>query len=344
MVEPIRIDGTMGEGGGQVLRSSLTLSLLTGRPVQLHGIRARRERPGLGFQHCMAVQAAARIARARVEGDRVGSRELRFDPCTPMAGDYHFDIGTAGSTGLVLQTVLLPLALAPGASRLRISGGTHVPLSPCFHYLDWHWRDMLARLGIPFDLHLTRAGFYPPGGGELQAAIPGGARIQGLDLQRRGRLLELRGLSAVASLPLEIAERQRSQALRRLRGLDPQAGIELESLPAASPGTLLVLFARFEQGQACFTALGARGKRAERVADEAVDELFRFLATEGAVDRWLADQLLLPLALAPGASSLRTSEVTLHLLTQAEVIRAFLPVSIDIEGRLGDSGTVHIQP
>ncbi len=340
----IHIDGTMGEGGGQVLRSSLTLSLITGRPVWFTRIRARRDRPGLGYQHRMAVHAAARIAGARVEGARVGSQELEFVPDAVVPGEYHFDIGTAGSTSLVLQTLLLPLALAPGASRIAVTGGTHVPSSPCFHYLDWHWRVMLARLGIRFDLHMTRAGFYPPGGGEVLAAVPGNARIEGLDLRQRGRLVAVHGLSAVANLPLEIAERQRSQAMRRLGGLDCPLEIELENMPAHSPGTVLVLLARFEHGQACFFALGARGKRAERVADEAVDALHGLLAGEGAMDRWLADQLLLPLALADEPSVFSTSEVTLHLLTHADVIRAFLPVAIQIDGAMGEPGVVHVGP
>ncbi|QKT04609.1 RNA 3'-terminal phosphate cyclase [Ectothiorhodospiraceae bacterium 2226] len=344
MAQTVHIDGTMGEGGGQVLRSALTLSVLTGRPMRLTRIRARRDKPGLAFQHCMAVQAAARISAAEAEGVRAGSQTLAFSPGAVTPDEYHFDIGTAGATSLVLQTVLLPLALSAGPSQVTITGGTHVPMSPCFHYLDWLWRPMLARVGIGFDLHMSRAGFYPPGGGEIRAAMPGRAQVDGLDLMHRGRLLDVHGLSAVANLPAEIAQRQRDRALHRLQGLVCPLDIELASLPALSPGTVLVLLARFEHAQACFFALGARGKRAERVADDAVDELLRFLATDGAVDRWLADQLLLPLALAERRSAFRTSEVTLHLLTNAEVIRSFLPVAIEIEGELGEPGTVRVEP
>jgi len=340
----IHIDGTMGEGGGQVLRSSLTLSLITGRPVELTRIRAHRRNPGLGFQHAMAVQAAATLSRARVEGNRTGSQTLYFAPGRVTPGRYHFDIGTAGSTSLVMQTILLPLALTPGASQVTVTGGTHVPMSPCFHYLDWHWRPMLQRIGVDFALHMPRAGFYPPGGGEIHAEIHGRSRVKGLELPRRGRLREIRGLSAVANLPEEIGERQRRQALARLQAIDCPQAIAVETLPALSPGTLLVLLARFEHGQACFTALGARGKRAERVADEAVDALEVFLARDAAVDRWMADQLLLPLALGRQPSVFTTSEVTSHLLTHADVIRAFLPADIRIVGAPGDPGTVHVQP
>ena len=261
-------------------------------------------------------------------------------------GDYFFDIGTAGATSLVLQTLLLPLALAPGSSCISIRGGTHVPWSPCFHYLDWQWRPFLDHLGIPFDLTLTMAGFYPRGGGELQARVSGGARPSPLRLTERGALRTIRGLSAVASLPREIAERQRGQALHRLRAVlpDTEAELTLAEIPAVGRGTVLLLLAEFEPGRACCFALGARGKRAEQVADEAVDALAAFLRSDGAVDPRLADQLLLPLAMADGPSVLRTSEVTLHLLTNAEVIRLFLPVEIGVDGPLGSPATVYLRP
>ena len=340
----IEIDGTTGEGGGQVLRSALTLALVTGQPVRLHRIRAGRARPGLRFQHLMAAQAAARVSGGRVAGDRVGSQELQFEPGAVTPGDYHFDIGTAGAAALVLQTVLLPLALADGPSRVAVTGGTHVPFSPCFHYLDWHWRVLMARLGLDFALEMPRAGFFPPGGGVLRATIPGTAKVADLHLPERGRLLGVRGLSAVANLPTEIADRQRGRAAKMLADLDCPVEIGIEVLPAASAGTMLCLLAMFEHSQACFFALGARGKRAEQVAEEAAAELLGFLATDGAVDRWLADQLLLPLACAAEPSVLRTAEVTLHLLTQAEVIGRFLPARITIDGAPGGPGTVRVDP
>lgn len=340
----IIIDGAMGEGGGQIVRSALSLSLLTGKPFTIARIRAARPKPGLRPQHLAAVSAAARISHAQVEGDRVGSQWLSFAPGVIAPGSYHFDIGTAGATTLVLQTVLLPLALAAAGSRLTISGGTHVPWSPSFHYLDLHWRHFLARIGIDFGLTLQRAGFYPHGGGELLATLPGAAHPRPLQLVRRGALRRIRGVSAVANLPLTIAERQRTQALRRLRQLAPQVATEIaiDTLAAISPGTMLLLLAEFEASQACFTALGERGKPAERVADEAADALAAFLGSDGAVEPWLADQLLLPLALAPGCSTLRTSAVTQHLLTNAAIIRRFLPVTIAVEATLGAPATVTI--
>jgi RNA 3'-terminal phosphate cyclase (ATP) len=345
MKTPILLDGAMGEGGGQLLRSALSLALLSGQPLRLSRIRANRARPGLRPQHLAAVQAAARISGARISGDRIGSEGIEFVPGPVRSGDYFFDVGTAGATTLVLQTLLMPLAMVPGSSHVRIGGGTHVPWSPCFHYLDWQWRPLLARIGVPFDLTLTMAGFYPRGGGEVQARIAGAARPTPLHLTERGSLVAIRGVSAVANLPREIADRQRSQALRRLRALAP--GIEpdlvVEELPALSRGTLLLLLAECESSRLCCFALGARGKRAERVADEAVDALSTFLRSDGAVDPWLAEQLLLPLAMADGPSALRTSNVTLHLLTNAEVIRRFLPIEIDIDGPPGAPSTVRLR-
>jgi RNA 3'-terminal phosphate cyclase (ATP) len=279
-------------------------------------------------------------------GTREASEEIELAPGPVRFGDYFFDIGTAGATPLVLQTLLLPLALAPGTSNITIRGGTHVPWSPCFHYLDWHWRPFLARIGVPFDLTMAMGGFYPQGGGELQAQIPGCSRPTPVSLIERGPLRTVCGLSAVANLPREIAERQRRQALRRLRGLLPEVEpqVVVEELPATSPGTVLLLLAECELGRVCCFSLGARGKRAERVADEAVDALAAFLRSDGAVDPWLADQLLLPLTLANGPSELRTSEVTAHLLTNADVIRLFLPVEIGVDGPLGGPATVRVQP
>ncbi len=342
----IVIDGSLGEGGGQVLRSALSLSLLTGQAFTMANIRVARPRPGLCAQHLSAVQAAAQISRAVVEGDRKGSMQISFSPGPIVPGDYHFDIGTAGSTSLVFQTLLLPLALASGASHLSITGGTHVPWSPCFHYLDWHWGRLLSRMGVRFDLTLARAGFYPKGGGEIQARIPGNAPIQGIDLAERGKLLRVRGLSGVANLPLDIAERQRTQSLRRLQHLVAKADVDvaIESFAAYSKGTVLLLLAEFEHSQACFFALGARGKPAERVADEAVDGLARFLKTDGAVDGWLADQILLPMAMATTPSVLSTCEVTQHLLTNAEVIHHFLPVNISVDASPGQAGLVRLNP
>jgi RNA 3'-terminal phosphate cyclase (ATP) len=339
---PLDIDGSLGEGGGQILRTALTLSAITGRAFVLRNIRARRPQPGLKPQHLRAIHAAAEICDACYSEVTVGALRLEFAPGALKAGSYRFDIGTAGSTGLVLQTVIPALAFANGLSTLTVTGGTHVPWSPSFHYLDWQWRPFLERIGINFELALERAGFYPPGGGEVHARIHPVEILRPLVLVERGKLVRLHGVSGVAKLPLSIAERQRDRLLDRLRRLREFAEIQVESVPALSAGTYLTLLAEFSRGRYCCTGLGARGKRAETVADEVADDFDRFLASSGAVDEHLADQLVIPLALAGGESRVATARITQHLLTNVEIVRRFLDVAVDIEGSPGTAGILKL--
>ncbi len=339
----IEIDASFGEGGGQVLRSALALSVITRTPMRLTNVRARRPQPGLKPQHLRAVEAAAQIGAAHVEGAAPGSQTLVFEPSALEAGHYAFDIGTAGSTGLLLQTLCLPLSFAAGPSRLSLAGGTHVPWSPCFHYLQWQWLPYLAQIGYHVACSLERAGFYPRGGGIVHADIVPSRHLKPLTLAERGRLLRIRGLSAVGRLDRSIAERQRAQAVERLRGVGVPPEIEVAEVPAASPGTFIVLQAEFEGGRCCAFALGARHKRAEKVADEAVDELLADLGAGGAIDGWLADQLLLPLAFVPGRSTFSVCRVSQHLRTNAELLGHFLPVEVGIEGETGEPGRVVIE-
>ena len=365
----IEIDGSLGEGGGQVLRSALTLAMLTGQALRITNIRARRKKPGLQAQHLAAVKAAAAISAAQVEGMIQDSTALTFAPGDVQPGDYRFDIGTAGATSLVLQTIFLPLALCnlagaglltvppaaptagaglltvpPSASEITLIGGTHVPWSPCFHYLDLQWLPFMHRIGFDTTLELLLAGFYPQGNGQIRARIEPIKTLAPLDLPERGGLKGIRGISAVANLDMSIAERQQKRALNRLQGRHSRIDIELLDLPARAKGTFLLLQAEFKRSSACYFGLGALGKPAERVADEAVDGLEAFLAGNGAIDQYLADQLLLPLALASGESRFRTAQVTQHLLTNAEVIRAFGAAEIKIEQEHDKEGAVRVIP
>ena len=339
----LQIDGSLGEGGGQVLRTSLALSLITGRPFTMINIRRRRAGPGLMPQHLKAVEAARAVGTARVTGAQLGSQSLTFEPTELTRGAFHFDIGTAGSTSLVLQTILFPLSFASASSTITLVGGTHVPWSPCFHFLDLHWLPYLRKIGFRVQLELETAGFYPQGGGRVHATIEPVAVLSPLRLTDRGALKRIRGISAVANLDVHVAQRQRLQALKRLGEISPVVEIEILRLPSHSRGTLLLLLAECEYSQCCFCALGARGKSAEQVADEAVAELLDFLATAGAVDPYLADQLILPLALAPGPSELRTSKLTQHLITNAEIVKMFLPVAMEVAGEVGGPASVRIQ-
>jgi RNA 3'-terminal phosphate cyclase (ATP) len=341
----IEIDGAHGEGGGQILRSALTLSLMTNKPFQILNIRARRSKPGLRPQHLASVNAAASVGQAQVEGAYLGSREIEFQPSSIRPGSYRFEIPTAGSTLLVLQTVFLPLSAADFPSEIEIIGGTHVPWSPCFHYLEANWFPAMVLQGFRADLGLELAGFYPQGGGRIRALVqPLKKRIAPLRRNRRGNLQRIRGLSTVSNLQESIAQRQRNQAAKRLADLGCPVEIEAKTLPSPGKGSLLLLHAEFKAGQGCYFGLGAVGKPAEQVADEAVDALLAFLRGSGVVDEYLADQLLLPLAFADGDSEFRTSKITQHLLTNANVIRAFDAAEIDVRGELGQPGFVEIRP
>ncbi len=339
----IEINGAQGEGGGQILRTSLTLSALTKSPVHINHIRANRRQPGLRPQHLAAVNAIAKLTEAKVTGAHLNSVELTLVPAALRPGRYRFEISTAGSLPLVFQTIFLPLSSAAGTSEIALTGGTHVPWSPVFHYLDEQWLPVMRALGFRGSLTLQKAGFYPQGGGEVKAKILPAQDLQPFSCENSGTLTRIRGLSGVANLDETIAKRQKHQALRRLYPLCKDTKIKTLVLPSPGKGTFILLTAEFSNGgSACYSALGAPGKPAEHVADEAVDLLLTFLKTDGCVDQYLADQLLLPLSMINGTSSFRTSSVTQHLLTNAHVIKHFLPVELEIDGVLNEPGWVHL--
>ncbi len=343
MTTMIELDGSFGEGGGQILRTSLALSLLTGKPFHLRNIRAGRAKPGLQPQHLMSVRAAAAVGNAQLRGASLHSSDLVFEPGPIQPGKYRFAIGTAGAVGLVLQTIYLPLALGTQEpSELTLEGGTHVSTSPCFHFLDVTWRAYLRLLGISLSLKMRRPGFYPRGGGLVEAHIQPCAAVRNLTLTDREPVRRLSGFSAVAGLPEEIAVRQARQAGNRLKAAGWKVSLTQETWDGG-PGTVLAVIAETSPVPALFFGLGARGKRAERVADEAVEQVLAYLdAAPAAVDAHSGDQLVLPLALASGASQFTVAEVTSHLLTNVAVIRRFVDRAIDCQGEEGGPGTVLI--
>lgn len=338
----IELDGSEGEGGGQILRTSLALSLITRQPFRLRNIRARRPKPGLQAQHLMCVQAAAAIGNAKLRGASLHSSDLVFEPGDTAAGNYHFRIGTAGATSLVLHTLYLPLALASGPSTIHVEGGTHVKASPSFHFLQATWRAYMGVVGIPIELTMHRPGFYPRGGGLIEARVSGDCRVQGLRLESLGTIEPVAILSAVSGLPENIAKRQSGRAYQRLKtfGLTTTQDQEVWS---GAPGTMLALEMPTQPAPTLFFGLGEKGKPAERVADEAVDQLVAYLRRDPpAVDAHSADQLVLPLALAKEPSSFPIAEVTQHLLTNIAVIGRFLVRQISCDGAEGERGTVTI--
>jgi RNA 3'-terminal phosphate cyclase (ATP) len=338
----LELDGSFGEGGGQILRTSLALSLLTGRAFHLRNVRAGRAKPGLQPQHLMSVRAAATIGQAQLRGASLHSTDLVFEPGAVQAGKYRFDVGTAGATGLVLHTLYLPLALRGRTpSELTLIGGTHVSTSPCFHFLDTTWRRYLERCGLRVSLRMNRPGFYPRGGGVVEAFIQPCADLHGIRLRKRDSV-RAGGFSAVAGLDASIARRQARRATFRLQQYGLKARLREETWEGA-PGTVLAVELDTTPVPTLFFALGARGKPAERVADEAVDQVIAYLdAGDALVDAHSADQIVLPLALAEGPSEYRVAEVTRHLTTNIAVIRRFLERDIVCEGEEGGPGVVRI--
>ncbi len=318
----ITIDGSLGEGGGQVLRSALSLSLVTGQPFVIEKIRADRPKPGLARQHLTCVEAAAAVGDARVEGAQLGSQRLAFRPQHVRAGDYRFAIGTAGSTTLVLQTVLPALLGADAPSTLTLSGGTHNPLAPPFDFLQQAFVPALRAMGASLDLQLVRHGFAPAGGGSLAATI-GPSRLAPFHLHERGKGRLPRARALLAQLPPSIGERELAIVRQRLHFHPEQ--LRLESVDSYGPGNMLVLEFPGAVVDEVIGVPGDRGTSSEQVAERACKLAQTFLAADVPVGEFLADQLLLPLALARGGS-FRTIEPSLHTRTNAQVIERFLPV------------------
>jgi len=334
-----------------VLRTSLSLSALLGEAVRIENIRARRPKPGLQAQHLTGVLAIAQICDAEVRGAELGSQTLIFAPQSPpQAGDYTFDVaearkgGSAGATSLVFQTLLLPLAFADGDSHLTLRGGTHVAWSPPFHYLKHVYLPTLAQMGIKATVEINRWGWYPMGGGEIRAKVKGkgteSRRLSPITLVERGELKRLWGISALSNLPAHIGQRQKHQAEKRLRerGFTPE--IEIVDAPSPGQGTVVFLVAEFEKAIAGFTSYGAPGKRAEDVAEEACQEFIQYYESGQALDKHLADQLILPMSLVEGQSSFTTCAITQHLLTNLEVVQQLMGVKAEItEGLVQVSAT-----
>lgn len=340
------IDGSHGEGGGQVLRTSLTLALLTGRAVRIEHIRAGREKPGLRPQHLTGVRAAAAVCGASLEGDALNSQTLLFVPGGPaQPGEYTFDVaqasrgGSAGSVGLVLQTVLLPLALAGGESRLTLRGGTHVPWAPSVSYLEHVFLPTLAQMGVQAEVELVRWGFYPAGGGEVRVRIAGRkGPLSSIELTGRGELRRVWGTAAATNLPSHIPQRMAARAQNMLAEAGLPAQVEPLRLRGTGPGAGIFLFAEYARATAGFTAYGRKGLPAERVAETAVKELLAHHRSGAPADPHLADQLALPMALAERESRLVTSRVSHHLLTNVWVVRRFLERDLSVTGELGAPG------
>jgi RNA 3'-terminal phosphate cyclase (ATP) len=331
MTKPLYIDGSHGEGGGQILRTSLTLAAMTEQSVRIDRIRAKRKNPGLAPQHLTAVRAVAAICDARVTGDDPGSTTLEFTPTrTPKAGRYTFDVteatgaGSAGAVTLILQAILLPLAFADGSSTAILKGGTHVAWSPPATYIDRVYLPLLRQLGLDVQITLAAWGWYPRGGGEVQLQVRGQTTSLGnLDLLDRGDLQQVTGVAAVTELPSHIPQRMAARANNLLRQSKFPGQIQPLRERGVAPGAGIFLVAEYDRALAGFSALGRPGLPSNRVAEIAFAQLQEFHDSDAPVDLHLADQLLLPLALAAQPSRYRVARVTPHLITNAEAISQF---------------------
>ncbi len=339
----LAIDGSQGEGGGQILRTSIALALVTGAPFRLERIRAGRQKPGLLRQHLTAVTAAAEIGAAEVEGAALGSRDLMFRPGRVRPGDYRFAIGTAGSACLILQTVLPPLLLrAGGASRLVLEGGTHNPGAPPFDFIARAFLPRLAVMGGRVRVRLDRPGFYPAGGGQMTVEIEPASALAPLTLLERGEIRRRQARAMVASLPASIARRELAVVQEKLGWADSELEVvSIDGHGARGPGNAVLLEIDSANATEVFTGFGEPGVRAETVAARAVDEAREYLAAGVPVGPHLADQLMVPLALARGGA-FRTGPLTPHSTTNMAVIRDFLDVEFAVSPD-GDRGAVAVE-
>ncbi|MBZ4422419.1 RNA 3'-terminal phosphate cyclase [Myxococcus sp. RHSTA-1-4] len=323
----VRIDGSKGEGGGQVLRTSLALSLVTGTPFTITNIRAGRKKPGLLRQHLTAVKAAEAVGAAEVSGAELGSRELTFRPRALAAGNYHFAVGTAGSATLVLQTVLPALLMAQGPSTLMLEGGTHNPAAPPFDFLQRAYLPLVRRMGPAVEATLERPGFFPAGGGKFRVDVKP-APLKPLSLLERGRVLRRDVKAVVAMIPFDVAKRELDTVAGALKWRPDEFRTE-ELKRSPGPGNVLVAEVESEHVTEVFTAFGERGKRAEAVGEEVAEEVMRYLDAEVPVGEHLCDQLLLLLALAKGGT-FRTLPLDGHAETQLHTMAHFLDVKVQV--------------
>jgi len=337
----VAIDGSSGEGGGQILRTSLALAMITGRTLHMRNIRAGRAKPGLRRQHLACVQAAARLCNAEVRGAAVSSQELVFTPGAITGGELAIDIGTAGSTTLVVQTILVPAIAASVELRAVICGGTHNPLAPPFEFLErvWlpHLRAMGARVGLTLDRHGFASGGPPRGDrgelGQLTLTVEPGGSLRRIEIVDAGPITSRHAAAILARLPTHVAEREHGVVREQLGW--SAAECEVREVRAAAPANVLLLEVERAEGRELVTSLGEKGLRAETVAQRACDDMAAFLAAGVPVGEHLADQLLLPIAVA-GGGRFRTRPLSLHATTNIATIQAFLDVAIEVGPGDGD--------
>jgi RNA 3'-terminal phosphate cyclase (ATP) len=336
----LEIDGSTGEGGGQVLRTALALSLVTGKPFRITKIRAGRARGGLMRQHLTCVEAACAIGGIVSESPAVGATELTFTPGKVTGGDYRFAVGTAGSTSLVLQTVLAPLLLAPAPSHVVVEGGTHNKHAPPYDFIERVFLPVVGQMGPKLSAKLVKPGFYPAGGGRIDIQIDPVSTLKPIHLRDRGKLMGVEARAIVAGLPEDIAVRELDSVASVLSW--PEESRRIEQLPErVGPGNILILQATFENVVEISSGFGQFGVPAQAVGEKAAKRMAGYLDSKAVAGPYLADQLLLPMALA-GGGSFTTVKPSQHTRTAADIISMFLGVFISIEEQDGGEHLVTI--
>jgi len=347
-MDRIEIDGSVLEGGGQILRVSVALSAVTGKPIRICNIRAKRSPPGLRAQHMNAVRVLAQLVDAEVAGLGIGSKEIEFNPGSLKGGSFKIDVGTAGSTSLVLQALMPAMSFSRSKIFVEITGGTNNPMAPAVDYLQEVLLPVVSKMGYKGSIELLRRGFYPRGQGIVKAVVEPIKTLNPIIMEKLGEIEEVRGISYSSRLPAHIADRMARSAERVLTGAGyKNVKIDLEALKAnqgrcaADPGCGIILFAKSKQGAILGAdSLGELGKPAEKVGTEAAEELLRQLVTEAPVDRHLADQLIVYMSLADGRSTIRTGELTLHALTCIRLSEKMVGARFKIDGEEGESSTI----
>lgn len=346
----IEIDGSYGEGGGQILRTSVSLSALTMRPIRIVNIRANRPQPGLKRQHLTGIDLTGQLVDAEMRGLQVGSTEVEFIPQERRGGRFSLDVGTAGSLSLVLQAVLPPAVFSPNPVTLSLRGGTDVKWSPPVDYIKYVFGHMLRKLGPILDIKVKRRGHYPKGGGIVECDVTPVKSLKQIDLVEFGKLTSVTGISHCARLPAHVAERQADAAkgtIRNALGVEPDFIIETYSKdadPHLGPGSGIVIWGDSDTGaRVGADSLGDRGVRAEHVGNKAAENLVRDLSTNRAVDSHLSDMIVPYMAVAEGESTIGVTQITSHLITNIWTVQQILGTKIELTGTAGEPGLVKIQ-
>lgn len=328
MSSTIQIDGSQGEGGGQIVRSSIALAMVTGTPVRIENIRAGRRKPGLMRQHLTALRAAVEISGAEVEGDDIGSTAFSFAPGSITPGAHRFAVGTAGSATLVLQTILPALLTADGPSEVTIEGGTHNPFAPPFDFLEKSFLPLVNKMGPMVEVELVRPGFYPAGGGQFIARITPAKQMTPIHLNQRGELKSRTAKAVVANLSGDIAKRELKKVKNKLGWSEDELQIR-DAKGSHGPGNILTLELEHDHVTEVFTGFGEVGRPAEAVANQAIQQCQRYLKSDAVAGEYLTDQLMLPLAIAGGGSFTSTC-LSRHATTHLDLIGRFLDVKVKL--------------